>query len=160
LAPGGSQGGLHGQTRGRFETFNYQRIDTLNQPSEESIPENVRRFIIDHINTVEILEILLLLFGQPAQDLSAAEVSRRLYTSEESAAGRLNELYQTKLLVITPGEPPKYRFNAASPDSARVSELEKIYKERRVSVISFIYSKPSDPLRAFSDAFRLRKDEP
>ena len=78
----------------------------------------------------------------------------------ESAAGRLNELHQTKLLVVTPGEPPKYRFNAASPDSARVSELEKIYKERRVSVISFIYSKPSDPLRAFSDAFRLRKDEP
>jgi hypothetical protein len=101
-----------------------------------------------------------LLFGQPAQDLSAEEVSRSLYTSNESAARRLNELHLTKLLVITPGELPKYRFNSASPDSVRVGELEKIYRERRVSVISFIYSKPSDPLRAFSDAFRLRKDEP
>ena len=41
-----------------------------------------------------------------------------------------------------------------------VADLEKIYKTRRVSVISFIYSKPTDPLRAFSDAFKLRKDEP
>ena len=39
-----------------------------------------------------------------------------------------------------------------------VGSLEKVYEERRVSVITLIYSKPVDKVRTFADAFRLRKD--
>jgi len=132
----------------------------LNQPAEEPIPEHVRRFIVDHIQSVESLEVLLLCFAGSSGEHSPAEVSRVLYTSLESATTRLEELHRDKLLVTSGADPMKYRFNSASPDTAVVADLEKIYKQRRVSVISFIYSKPTDPLRAFSDAFRLRKDEP
>jgi hypothetical protein len=132
----------------------------LKQPAEEPIPENLRSFIIERINSVEALEILLLLFGHATQELSAAEVSQKLYTSVGSASARLDELQQAKLLVLIGTEPIRYRFNPTGPEAAVVADLEKIYKQRRVSVISFIYSKPSDPLRAFSDAFRLRKEEP
>jgi hypothetical protein len=132
----------------------------LNQPAEEPLPESVRRFIVERINSVEALEILLLLFAQSAMEFSAEEVGRKLCTTFESASERLAELQRAKLLVLISTEPPKYRFNAGGPESATVGELEKTYKQRRVSVISFIYTKPSDPLRAFSDAFRLRKDEP
>jgi hypothetical protein len=132
----------------------------LNQPAEEPLPENVRRFIVERINSVESLEVLLLLFAQPAVELSVAEVSRKLCTSIESAVARLRELQLAKLLVEAGTEPRKYRFNPAAPEFALVGDLEKTYKQRRVSVISFIYTKPSDPLRAFLDAFRLRKDEP
>jgi len=132
----------------------------LKQPAEESIPENVRRFIVEHINSVESLEILLSLFARPAEESSPEDVSRALCTSLESATARLSELQQARLLVSISTEPPKYRFNTDSPEASLVALLEKTYRERRVSVISFIYSKPSDPLRAFSDAFRLRKDEP
>jgi len=132
----------------------------LKQPAEEPIPEKVRRFIVDHINSVESLEILLLLFADTGREWSALEVGRTLYTRPESAAAQLQELHRAKLLLaIAGGEAPKYRFHAASPEAAIVADLEKVYKTRRVSVISFIYSKPTDPLRAFSDAFRLRKDE-
>lgn len=131
----------------------------MKQPAEEPIPENVRRFIFEHIDSVESLEILILLHGQPTEELTPAEVSRRLYTSVESARTRLGQLQRAKLLVSISTEPTKYRFNAASPEALVVGELEKLYKSRRVSIISFIYSKPTDPLRAFSDAFRLRKDE-
>lgn len=133
----------------------------MNQPAEEPIPENVRRFIADHIHSVESLEILLLLFAASAKESSPLEVSRTLYTSLESATARLHELHQAQLLVATDStETPKFRFNTECPDAAVLTDLEKVYKARRVSVISFIYSKPTDPLRAFSDAFRLRKDEP
>lgn len=114
---------------------------------------------MERIPSVESLEILLLMFANPGLELSAADVSRRLYTSVDSAAARLGELQAGKLLVMIGTEPPKYRFNGEGPESGFVGGLEKVYKERRVSVISFIYSKPSDPLRAFSDAFRLRKEE-
>lgn len=104
---------------------------------------------------------MLLLFADAGKEWSALEVSRTLYTRLESAAAQLQTLHRAKLLlVIEGGESPNYRFHAASPEAATVADLEKVYKTRRVSVISFIYSKPTDPLRAFSDAFRLRKDEP
>ena len=109
---------------------------------------------------MESLEILLSLFARPAEESSPEDVSRTLCTSVESATARLHELQQARLLVSISIEPPKYRFNTDSPEASLVALLEKTYRERRVSVISFIYSKPSDPLRAFSDAFRLRKDEP
>lgn len=115
---------------------------------------------MERVNSVESLEILLLMFANPVLELSAAEVSRRLYTSVDSAVARLGELEAGKLLVMIGTEPPKYRFHREGSESAIVGELEKIYKERRVTVISLIYSKPSDPLRAFSDAFRFRKEEP
>jgi hypothetical protein len=43
---------------------------------------------------------------------------------------------------------------------AAVAQLAKDYAERRVSVITLIFSKPVDKLRTFADAFRLRKDKP
>jgi len=107
---------------------------------------------------VESLEILLLLFAGESTPL---DVSRTLCTSFESAKARLEELHRAKLLtLIGSADSPKYRFNSSSAEAATVADLEKVYKMRRVSMISFIYSKPTDPLRAFSDAFRLRKDEP
>jgi hypothetical protein len=132
----------------------------LKQPAEEPIPEIVRRFIAGHINSVESLEILLLLSTWTIREHTTEEVSQTLRTSRESAAARLQELHRSKLLVTVENEGSlRYRFDSASPEAGVISELEKVYKARRVSVISFIYSNPTDPLRAFSDAFRLRKDE-
>jgi hypothetical protein len=132
----------------------------LKQPAEEPIPEIVRRFIVDHIHSVESLEILLLLSGGTIREYTPGEVSRTLCTSLESATARLQELHRAKLLLAANENSASYRFDSSGPNAAVVAELGKIYKQRRVSVISFIYSKPTDPLRAFSDAFRLRKDEP
>jgi len=132
----------------------------LNQPAEEPISESIRRFITEHINSVESLEILLLLSTGTIREYTAEEVSRTLCTSLESAAARLKELHRAKLLVaLENGGSLKYRFDPASPKAPVAADLEKVYKTRRVSVISFIYSNPTDPLRAFSDAFRLRKEE-
>jgi hypothetical protein len=39
-----------------------------------------------------------------------------------------------------------------------VRTLERVYKERKDSVIHLIFAKPNQQLRAFSNAFRLRKD--
>ena len=102
----------------------------------------------------------MLLSTGTIREYTPEEVSRTLCTSLESATARLRELHRSRLLVVVENAgSPKYRFDGASPEAKVVSDLEKVYKTRRVSVISFIYSNPTDPLRAFSDAFRLRKDE-
>lgn len=132
----------------------------MKQPPEEPIPEIVRRFILEHINSVESLEVLLLLSTGTIREYTAEEVSQVLRTSLESATARLRELHRSKLLAVVENAGSlKYRFDPATPGAKVVADLEKVYKIRRVSVISFIYSNPTDPLRAFADAFRLRKDE-
>ena len=50
-----------------------------------------------------------------------------------------------------------------SPRTAELDEtirqLAQVYAERRVSVISLIFTKPVDPIRQFTDAFRFKKDD-
>lgn len=128
--------------------------------SVEGIPADIRRFIIEQIHSVEALEILLLLHDEAAREWSVAEVGQRLRTSLDSAQTRLSELKRGGLVEAVGGESPRYRFKAGAPAvDARVKQLEQVYRERRVSVITLIYSKSSEQIRAFSDAFRIRKED-
>ena len=126
----------------------------------DPFPEDVRRFLLAHINSVEQLEVLLLLRGAPDQVWTATAVGQALYTSAAAAVKRLTDLAAGGLVTVLPGDDPGYRFSPAD-DSRRdmVDRLAEAYSQRRVAVISLIYSKPNDQVQAFSDAFRLRKDE-
>ncbi|MGC4076081.1 MAG: hypothetical protein QM702_03425 [Rubrivivax sp.] len=54
---------------------------------------------------------------------------------------------------------PAYRFGTSPAELATVVDrLARLYAGRRVSIIALIYSKPTDTLRTFADAFRFRKD--
>ena len=53
-----------------------------------------------------------------------------------------------------------YVYSPSSAHAAKiVEELSVLYKIRRVTIITLIYSKPSEQIRDFSDAFRFKKDE-
>ena len=126
----------------------------------DPFPDDVRRFILAHINSVEQLEVLLLLRGAPDREWTAAAVGQALYTSPAAAAKRLTDLAAGGLAAVLPGDASTYRYLPA--DDARrlmVDRLAEAYTQRRVAVVSLIYSKPNDQVQAFSDAFRLRKDE-
>jgi hypothetical protein len=125
----------------------------------DGFPEDVRRFILEHVNSVEQLEVLLLLRGRPDADWDAAAVSRALSTAPAAAAMRLADLHARGLLVpVKPGE-ARYRYGPAAPELARlVDGLAEAYRERRVAVVALIYSKPQTQVQAFADAFKLRKE--
>jgi hypothetical protein len=70
---------------------------------------------------------------------------------------RLNDLHARGLLVQKDG--PTYRYGPAQADlNSLVERLAAIYHERRVTIITLIYSKPHTQVQAFADAFKLRKD--
>ena len=69
----------------------------------DDFPEDVKRFIIDHITSVDQLEVLLLVRGNPRADWIASGVSKELYTQPEAAAMRLASL-QALGLVNRAGE--------------------------------------------------------
>lgn len=124
------------------------------------VPEEVRRFIAHHIDSVEKLEILLLLHHQPGRAWSPEAVARELRIARQSAAERLEYMARDGLLIRQGEGTREYRYGPETMklDNA-VRSLATEYVKRRVTVINLIYSKPIDRIRTFADAFRLRRDD-
>jgi hypothetical protein len=124
---------------------------------ERDIPKEVRQLIIEHISSIEQLEILLLLYREPARAWSADAVARELRIHTASAAARLADLRDRGFAAADGAAAYRYRPGGA-PDGA-VDGLARAYAERRVTVIELIFSKPLDNVRVFADAFRLKKGD-
>jgi len=127
--------------------------------TDSGLPEAVRLFITRHIDSVEQLETLLLLARAPDAEWTAAAVAAALYTQPASAARRLASLEEHRLVARVADARFRFATGGAATVEA-VDELAAAYKERRVAVITLIASRPMDNVRAFSDAFQIRKKDP
>jgi len=120
------------------------------------LPDDVYRFLYHNIDSVEQLEVLLLLRQSPQRGWTADAVARQLYSHPSSILHRLSSLAGRGLLREL--EPACYQYAPRSTElHATVTRAAECYRERRVAVITLIASKPIENVRAFSDAFRLRR---
>jgi hypothetical protein len=123
------------------------------------LPEDVHRFIFSSIESVEQLEVLLLMHGTPQTSWTPEAIARELYSTPSSIRGRLDALVRREL-VATAGAPATFHYSpAAHSVRSTIDSLADCYRHRRVAVITLIASKPLENVRAFSDAFRLRKKD-
>ena len=128
--------------------------------SLKALPDDVARFLSAHIDSVEQLEVLLLLHRAGESAWTPGMVAAALYTQPASAARRLASLCDHGLLEQVVEEPPAYRYVAESPEHGElISTLADTYRERRVAVVTAIATNPMENVRAFSDAFRIRRKE-
>jgi hypothetical protein len=119
------------------------------------LPENVHHFLHQNIDSVEQLEVLLLLWRTPARGWTSEEVATAVYSHPTSVVRRLALLLGQGLLRER--EPGCYQYAPRTADlHETVSHLDHMYRERRVAVITLIASKPIENVRAFSAAFRIR----
>jgi hypothetical protein len=124
--------------------------------TDSALPPRVQRFLQTHIESIEKLEVLLLLRQQPARAWTAAGVAQELRIMEASAQGRLEDLSGRGLLAYEGTD--RFRYEPHSSDAQAVNELAATYALRRVSVVSFIFAQPADRLKSFANAFRLKRD--
>jgi hypothetical protein len=121
---------------------------------DDPFSADVRRFVDRFINSVEQLELLLLLRQRRGVALTPEAASRELRTAPASAAARLGELADKRILQRE-GEGFAY---APDADLDRVVQaVESAYASYRTRFISMIFEKPSGQLRDFADSFRLRR---
>jgi hypothetical protein len=126
----------------------------------DDIPEEVKRFMTDNIISLFQLETLLLLYTRREMEWSVEDTDRELHIGPQLAKTQLVDLHSRGLLSASETPDTLYRYNPSSDQlDQAVSALATAYKERRVSVISFIFSKPFDKVRIFADAFRFRRDK-
>lgn len=124
------------------------------------LPEDVKQFLQEHISSVAQLEVLLLLRSEPERQWTAEQVAKALYTTPEMVAEQLSELSRRGLAAASEDTELHYRFWPATPElDGQAAVLDRAYKERRVAVITYIYSQPVEKVRTFADAFRLRKEK-
>ena len=125
-------------------------MSNLSQPVQDLIRRN--------IDSVDTLELLLLLRRSPDSYWSADAAEQHLGLRQGAAKQRLDALVAGSL-ARRGSETGAYRYAAVDEQMREsVDQLADPYANQRVSVINLIYSSNLDRLRAFSNAFRL-KDE-
>jgi hypothetical protein len=123
----------------------------------DPLPEDVRRFLDEHIESLEQLEILRLLSEDPTREWTAAQLGAEIQADPSVAAAHLAALAGRGLLASS--SPAVSRYGASTPElGERLARALAVYRERPVTMIKLVYARASERLRAFSDAFRLRKE--
>ncbi len=128
--------------------------------SPEDFSADLRAFIHGRISSVEQISILILLQASPDRAWTIAGISQDLRSTDASVRKRLDDLCAAGVLVQSASAPNLFRYHPASSEvGALIVELIAAYRSRPNRVIDAIYSKPAETVRAFSDAFKLKKDK-
>ena len=117
----------------------------------------VHQFLADYVDSAELLDILMLLYSEPNEAWTPEKVSNRVFTVPQAAERRLEELKERGLAAEPAGKPGAYTLQSGDPQTTAVlAELRDAYKASRANVINAVFSMRSDPLKSFSNAFKLR----
>lgn len=125
---------------------------------EDGLSPEVGKFISQCIDSVEQLELLMLLARTAGRVWTAEDVATTLGLSPGSVGRNLEALASRQLLSSIPGQATGYRY-APATDALRASvqQLADAYRDHRTAVINRVASKFLDRIREFSDAFKLKK---
>lgn len=121
------------------------------EPAIFEIPEYAKDFLRTHIRAVWELELLFLLRKETHREWTEQEVARALYIDTSSAGKALDRLSRSGIVSVNQARPRQaegasssaseaktYSFNPARTDHI-VAELDKLYRENRVSIIRFVF---------------------
>jgi hypothetical protein len=122
-------------------------------------PAEIEQFIAQHIESLAELEMLLVMRREPERAWSGDDLSRELYVTPDVCAGIISELERRGFVRRDASNDKLYRYQSGSAEMDRlIDQLATLYQERRVAVITQIYSKPVKNVQTFADAFRLRRE--
>jgi predicted transcriptional regulator len=125
--------------------------------NQEGPSPELLAFIDRFIESIEQLEILLFLF-ESDQDCSAYDIFQHIQSSHASVEMRLSQL-QSAGFIARDSE-NRYRFNRNDQVRQKtIADLAACYRAMRVRIIEAIYTRKTDAVRTFADAFNLKRKE-
>ena len=124
--------------------------------SDSQIPDEIRKFLVQHVRSIAQLDILLLISAAPQRWWTATEVYRIVLSNEELVAKTLERFCQINFLRKS--ESGTYQF---APPSDEINNLIKtlalLYRERPSRIVQAIYEAPVSEIEEFAKAFKIRK---
>lgn len=129
----------------------------------ESLPLEVRRLLAGPIETMEHLELLLLLARSDPQSWSAERAAATVKVAATFTEARLRDLVSAGLAVETADPSTAAACFAYGPvrpwTRGDVALLLDMYNTRPVTLIRALYDRKTLVTKSFADAFRIRKEE-
>jgi DNA-binding MarR family transcriptional regulator len=125
------------------------------------IPADLLRFLESNIDSIEQLELLRLLGESPDREWVLPELAVRVQASPSLSAQHAATLERRGLIRShTDGNGTRWKLGSLSAETETlVRRFLQLYNERPVTLIKLVYARAAqDPLKAFADAFRLRRD--
>jgi hypothetical protein len=127
--------------------------------SDEIIPDDIRQFIMQSIDSIAHMEALLLFRNQPETQWDAVAIARRLYMTEKQVQSVLDQFVNRSIISRLPGKTPLYQYKPSSQElAAIIDKTVNFYGRFLVPITHLIHSKAQTRVQAFADAFRIRKD--
>ena len=121
------------------------------------IPDHLVAFLRRSIDSVEGLEMLFLLHTTRDRAWTVEEINAELRSSALAVQDRLDSLERRGL--VRRQESGSYCFDERSPDAPLVAELALEFARRPFTIMNLILQNPTDKIRTFADAFRLKKEK-
>ncbi|HWI36341.1 MAG TPA: hypothetical protein VNU64_07800 [Burkholderiales bacterium] len=115
-------------------------------PEDADFTDEFCQFLQSAVPAVEAAEFLLQVRGDTA----------RAWTPPEAAARYVSGLQAGGLVEVDNEQRVRYK-PASDTLAAHVATLEKLWRERPVTLIRVIYGLRDSKIRSFADAFRLRR---
>jgi hypothetical protein len=120
----------------------------------------VTSFITKEIESLDELELLLLLMQASNRWWDAASVAQTLGMPEEAARRTLDRFASRNLLAIRVTGDVRYQFQPGEPGLQRtMAAFAEACRVNRLAVLQLVTGRPQRSLRAFADAFRIRPDD-
>lgn len=124
-----------------------------------AITEDMRRFILINIPSIPYLEALLLLHGDPSQQLNVEQVAKRLFINVKIASAILQQLQLAGVIENVNKDPNLYQYHPRSEELKKIlDELAKIYLTDLIEVTNLVHSNTNKKAQKFANAFLWRKD--
>jgi hypothetical protein len=133
--------------------------------TSERLPDSVQLLLRDHVTTFEQLEILVILQAHPHDHWTGAAVGERARIPADLADRALAEFSGSGLVEQVRENPATYCFAPRTANLRQAAaDLAIAYRDQRALVMSTMSVNAierirSGTLRAFSDAFLLRRKD-
>jgi hypothetical protein len=119
---------------------------------DDLLSPRVRAFLLAKVDSVEMLEVLLMLAAHPNLSFTAQRAASQLRTAPHSVKSGLRRLNERHLVERL--DDGSFRFRGGPELDGVLAEVAHAYLEWRAAVVQLIHSRPSDLVRLFADAFR------
>jgi DNA-binding MarR family transcriptional regulator len=142
-------------------------MSSQDAPAPDRVPDDVRALLRERIESYEELEVLLALERDRSAERTAEELSAAQRIAPALAEAAVRALESRGLLAGRRGSAHGscYRYSPATPAlDAAVRGLVRVYAEQPISIIKIMSENAiqrvrTGAVRAFADAFILRKDK-
>ena len=127
--------------------------------NQRELARGVERFIADHVDTLDKLELLTVMIESTDKWWDATSAAQALGTTTDAARQMLERFAAQNLLAIRVTGNVRYRYQPGDPRlEAAVAAFATAYRTNRLGVLRLVTARRSS-LRDFADAFRIRRDD-